>query len=58
VASAATGDDRDRLLSRADDALYAAKNRGRNCAVVRPLAIAPPQINSSPTEDAGIAIQS
>ena len=58
VASAATGDDRDRLLSRADDALYAAKNRGRNCVIVRPLAIAPSNINSSQTEDAGIAIQS
>ena len=58
VASAATGDDRDRLLSRADDALYAAKNRGRNCVIVRPPAIAPSNINSSQTEDAGIAIQS
>jgi two-component system cell cycle response regulator len=58
VASAATGDDRDRLLSRADDALYAAKNRGRNCVVVRQPAITPPKINSSQPEDAGIALQS
>jgi two-component system cell cycle response regulator len=58
AASAATGDDRDRLLSRADDALYAAKNRGRNCVIVRPPAIAPPKISSSQTEDAGVAIRS
>jgi two-component system cell cycle response regulator len=58
AASALTGDDRDRLLSRADDALYGAKNRGRNCVLVRPPAIAPPIISSSQTEDAGIAIQS
>ncbi len=58
VASAATGnDDRDRLLSRADDALYAAKTRGRNCVIVRPPS-APPRIGSSQTEDAGLAIQS
>jgi two-component system cell cycle response regulator len=57
VASAATGDDRDRLLSRADDALYAAKNRGRNCVVVRPPATAP-KTSPSQTEDAGVAIQS
>jgi two-component system cell cycle response regulator len=57
VASAAAGDDRDRLLSRADDALYAAKNRGRNCVVVRPPATAP-KISLSQTEDAGVAIQS
>jgi two-component system cell cycle response regulator len=59
VASAATGnDDRDRLLSRADDALYAAKTRGRNCVIVRPPAVAAPKIGSSRTEDAGLAIQS
>ena len=57
VASAATGDDRDRLLSRADDALYAGKNRGRNCVIVRSPALAPSKISSSRTEDAGVAIQ-
>jgi two-component system cell cycle response regulator len=59
VAAAATGsDDRDRLLSRADDALYAAKTRGRNCVIVRPPAVAASKIGSSRTEDAGLAIQS
>jgi two-component system cell cycle response regulator len=59
VASAATGnDDRDRLLSRADDALYAAKTRGRNCVIVRPPTVAAPKIGSSRTEDAGFAVQS
>ena len=57
VASAAPGDDRDRLLSRADDALYAGKNRGRNCVVVRQPSIAP-NLSASQTEDAGVAIQS
>ncbi len=58
VASAATGnDDRDHLLKRADDALYAAKNRGRNCVIVRPPATAP-KVSPSQTEDAGVAIQS
>jgi two-component system cell cycle response regulator len=58
VASAAAGnDDRDRLLNRADDALYAAKTRGRNCVIVRPPS-APPKIGSSQTEEAGLAIQS
>src|SRR5947209_15209941 len=59
VASAATGnDDRERLLSRADDALYAAKTRGRNCVIVRPPTVAAPKTSSSRTEDAGLAIQS
>jgi two-component system, cell cycle response regulator len=58
VASAATGDDRDRLLSRADDALYAGKNRGRNCVIVRSPALGLPKVSSSHNEDAGVAIQS
>jgi two-component system, cell cycle response regulator len=58
VASAATGDDRDRLLSRADDALYAGKKRGRNCVIVRSPALGPPKVSSSHNEDAGVAIQS
>src|ERR1700758_4849014 len=52
VASAATGDDRERLLSRADDALYAGKKRGRNCVIVRSAAMVPPKLNSSQTEEA------
>ncbi len=57
VASAGIGnDDRDGLLSRADDALYAAKTRGRNCIIVRPPSAAP-RIGSSQIEDAGLAIQ-
>jgi two-component system cell cycle response regulator len=57
VASAAAGDDRDCLLSRADDALYAGKNRGRNCVIVRSPATAP-KISASQAEDAGVVIQS
>ena len=36
------GDDRDSMLKRADDALYTAKARGRNCVIVRPPVIAVP----------------
>ena len=57
AASAAAGDDRDCLLSRADDALYAAKSRGRNCVIMRSPA-APPETSSSQTADAGVVIQS
>jgi two-component system, cell cycle response regulator len=42
VTSAADGgDDRDGMLKRADDALYAAKTRGRNCVIARSPVVVP-----------------
>jgi len=47
VTSAADAtDDRDRMLKRADDALYTAKTRGRNCVITRSPVTPPPAIDS------------
>jgi two-component system cell cycle response regulator len=56
----ATGgdDDREGMLKRADDALYTAKNRGRNCVVVRAPGASPPRLASSFTDDADVMIRS
>ena len=58
VAAAAPGDgDRYSLLQRADDALYAAKARGRNCVVARSPTIGLSAAGTSPTADA-VAVSS
>jgi two-component system, cell cycle response regulator len=48
---------RDELLKRADDGLYAAKTRGRNCVVVRPPVEPVSAAISSVTDDAGVMIK-
>jgi two-component system, cell cycle response regulator len=50
------GDDRERMLKRADDALYVAKTRGRNCVVTRSPAIATPLVASPLADDADVVI--
>jgi two-component system cell cycle response regulator len=61
VGVTATGggdDNRDRMLKRADDALYTAKDRGRNCVIVRAPNASPPGLTSSFTDDANVMIRS
>jgi two-component system, cell cycle response regulator len=43
-------DDRDKILKRADAALYTAKTRGRNCVIVRSPLMVPLTMASSPKE--------
>lgn len=53
--AAGHGDDRDKMLRRADGALYAAKTRGRNCVITRSPATAPSMITSL-ADDADVVI--
>jgi two-component system, cell cycle response regulator len=57
TAAAGRNEERDETLKRADDALYAAKSRGRNCVVVRPPAVPASAAISSVTDDAGVMIK-
>ena len=57
TAAAASNDDRDSMLKRADDALYTAKTRGRNCLIVRS-PIIPTRPAVSLAGDTGVAVGS
>jgi two-component system, cell cycle response regulator len=50
TAATERGDDRDKILKRADAALHTAKTRGRNCVIVRSPVMAPLTMASSPKE--------
>jgi two-component system, cell cycle response regulator len=58
AAAAAKDDDRDRMLKRADDALYTAKARGRNCIIVRSPTMDPPAGAASHPADETITTNS
>jgi two-component system, cell cycle response regulator len=58
TATADHDDDRDQMLKRADDALYTAKARGRDCVVVRAPGVPPACVTSSFTDDADVMIRS
>jgi two-component system cell cycle response regulator len=57
TAAAASNDDRDLMLKRADEALYTAKTRGRNCLIVRS-PIMPARAAAPLADDAGVAVGS
>jgi two-component system, cell cycle response regulator len=50
TAATERGDDRDKILKRADAALYTAKTRGRNCVIVRSPVMTPLTMASSSKE--------
>jgi two-component system, cell cycle response regulator len=57
TAAGSRDDDREKMLKRADDALYAAKTRGRNCVVTRSPALASPAVASPLADDADVVIR-